>query len=466
MDLKSCRTKLCLTAIIVLIGIAGWFVLSGAHTSMVHTVRANGQPQLVSIEPLPPTDGEMCQWEPASYSPAALQQPERAARAAARSEADQGKPSETESRKPVRMIRDPYAAYSSVAVDPLHNEVVLTDENLFNILVYDRMANTPPSAKMTEPKRMIGGLNTKIEFQCGLYIDPLNGDIFAVNNDTVDRLVIFSRQAKGDVPPTREIHTPHGTFGIAVDEQAEELYLTIQHDSAVVVYRKYAKSEDSPLRVLQGDQTKLADPHGIAVDAKNNLIFIANHGATHSVDASLKGSKGNRSSGKSNWPLERAFAVPGSGRNLPPSITVYAKDAKGDTAPLRVIQGPNTQMDWPSGLAVDPERGELYVANDMGDSILVFDITAEGDVAPKRVLKGPATMIRNPTGVFLDAKNDEVWSANFGNHTATVFKRSAAGNTAPLRVIRSGPVKEPSLGIGNPHPIAYDTKREEILVPN
>src|SRR5437588_7678382 len=38
-------------------------------------------------------------------------------------------------RKPLRMIRDPNAAYSAVAVDTSHNEVVLTDENLFNVLV-------------------------------------------------------------------------------------------------------------------------------------------------------------------------------------------------------------------------------------------------------------------------------------------------------------------------------------------
>ena len=469
MSLKSSGMNLCWAVIAALIGVAGVFLFSGSHAGSAKFMsRAMGQPQLVAISPLPEMDGEMCEWEPASFSPIALQEQERTARAAApaRSEAEQGKQPEIETRKPVRTIHDPYAAYSSVAVDPIHNEVVLTDENLFNILVYDRTANTPPTAKMTEPKRMIGGLNTKIEFQCGLYIDPVNGDIFAVNNDTVDRLVIFNRQAKGDVAPTREIHTPHGTFGIAVDEQAEELFLTIQHDSALVVYKKYAKNEDSPLRLLQGDRTKLADPHGIAVDAKNKLMFVANHGAVHSVDANTKGASSNRRNGKANWPLERAFAVPGSGRNTPPAITVYAHDATGDTPPLRVISGPNTQMNWPSGLAVDSERGELYVANDMGDSILVFDISAEGDVAPKRVLKGPATMIRNPTGVFLDAKNDEVWAANFGNHTATVFKRTASGNTAPLRVIRSGPVKEPSLGIGNPHPIAYDSKREEILVPN
>ncbi|MEE8257027.1 MAG: beta-propeller fold lactonase family protein, partial [Acidobacteriota bacterium] len=137
-----------------------------------------------------------------------------------------------------------------------------------------------------------------------------------------------------------------------------------------------------------------------------------------------------------------------------------------DTPPLRVIQGPKTQMNWPAHIYLDPEREELYVANDMKNSILVFDSMASGDVAPKRVLQGPSTMIKNPTGVFVDLKNDELWVANFGNHAATVYKRDASGDTAPLRVIRSGPLGEQALGIGNPHPVAYDSKREEILVPN
>ena len=52
------------------------------------------------------------------------------------------------------------------------------------------------------------------------------------------------------------------------------------------------------------------------------------------------------------------------------------------------------------------------------------------------------------------------------NHSATVYDRAADGDTAPKRVIRSGPADQPALGIGNPHPVAYDTKREQILVPN
>ncbi|MEE8177886.1 MAG: hypothetical protein V3T65_07825, partial [Acidobacteriota bacterium] len=382
-----------------------------------------GPARLLSITPLPTpiadTDGGMCQWMPASASTSLM----------AALQAEQASGGDFPQRQPVRMIRDPYAAFSAVAVDTVHNEVVLTDENLFNILVYDRLDNTPPTATMTEPKRMIGGLNTKIEFQCGLYIDPTSGDIYAVNNDTVDTLVIFDRDAKGNVPPTRELYTPHGTFGIAVDEESQEMFLTEQHDNAVVVFRKSAVNDESPLRLLQGNRTQLEDPHGIAIDTKNKVMFVSNYGNSHQKRPGGTFYRPDRTAGKQNWPVREQ--VPGSGKFSPPSITVYALDATGDTPPLRVIEGPKTQMNWPAHLAIDVERGELYVANDMGDSILIFSTSATGDAAPVRVIQGPKTYLKNPTGVYLDLENDEIWAANFGNHAATVYPRGASGDVAP-----------------------------------
>jgi len=246
-----------------------------------------GNERLVSVDPLPEAGGEICESVPAAdpgHREAILMAAlEQSAEARAASLEARNAPTQDRSKlKPVRWIHDPYAAFSSVAVDPINNEVVMTDENLFQIMVYNRTTTTPPSARLTEPKRIIAGLKTKIEFQCGLYIDPKTGNIYAVNNDTVDTLVIFDRNAKGDVPPTRELHTPHGTFGIAVDEASEEMFLTLQHDSAMVVFRKYAEKDESPLRLLQGEATGLADPHGIALDSKNGWVFIANHGAVSS----------------------------------------------------------------------------------------------------------------------------------------------------------------------------------------
>ncbi len=446
--------------------IAGWIFAAGnikvpGFIGAVQSAlwRPSAPAQLVYYDPLPADamDEDKCEGPPVGVGAALAADP-----------LEDGASADPSGKKPARMIRDRYPSYSSVAVDPSKNEVVLTDENLFNVLVYNRLDNTSPTG-ITEPKRAIGGLKTKIEFQSGVHVDPKNGDIYAVNNDTVDTLVIFSGQAKGDVRPERELHTPHGTFGIAMDEAHQEFLLTVQHDSAVVTFPKTAKSDDAPIRLLQGEHTLLADPHGIAFDTKNDLIFVTNHGSVHQVrPGALVASGLIRASDlrKPNWPLGFGNAIPGSGKNLPPSVTVYSRTASGDAAPLRVIQGPKTQMNWPTGIAFDSRSNELFVANDMGDSILVFDGSAKGDVAPTRVLKGPKTLIKNPTGIYIDAINDELWVANFGNHTATAYKLTAAGDTAPLRTIRSAPADQPTLSIGNPHPVAYDTKREQLLVPN
>jgi DNA-binding beta-propeller fold protein YncE len=372
-------------------------------------------------------------------------------------------------RRAIRRIHDSYPAFSSIAVDLRNNEVVVTDENLFQILVYDRLASTPPGTSFSEPKRILGGSNTKIEFQCGLYIDPNSGDIYAVNNDTVDTLVIFTREQRGNSAPASELRTPHGTFGIAVSEQRSELFLSLQHSNSIVVFEKSARNRDVPKRLLQGPNTGIADPHGIALDTKRGLLYTTNHGSFRELsrdagDITQTGMYQGTFSSASTWPAERRVA--GTGKTLPSSITVHAIDAQGDAAPLRLLTGTRTRLNWPTGLAVDETTGELFVANDMGDEILVFAPDAQGDVAPLRVLQGPRTGLKNPTGITLDQSNRELWVANFGNHTATVYKMDASGNTSPLRTIRSGPADLPALMIGNPGAVAYDAKRQEILVPN
>jgi DNA-binding beta-propeller fold protein YncE len=272
-------------------------------------------------------------------------------------------------------------------------------------------------------------------------VDPQSGDIYSVTNDTIDTMTVFPWNAKGEMKPKRELYTPHGTFGISVDEAAQEMYMTVQHDNAVVVYPKLAAGDDKPRRELVGPKTQLEDPHGIAVDYKNKLMFVSNHG-------------------------NGIVAATNSGNFNPPSITVYPLNASGDTAPLRIIEGPKTRLNWPANMWVDSTHGELLVANDGDDSLVVFKIADQGDVAPTRILRGPMTHISKPTGVFLDEKNNELWVSNMGNHSATVFNRTATGDVAPKRIIRSAPLEKIALAIGNPGAVAYDSKRDEILVPN
>ncbi len=427
---------LLMIAALTLMETTGWNQDSSPLASGTPYHQQTGQPRLIRMEPLPMPEGEICQWEPASstnsytglfsqaQSPAEISRPEDA------------------DREPVRVIRDTYPTYSAVAVNLQTDEVFLQDENLFGIKVFDRTANTPPAAAFTEPKRAIaGGGVTKLEFNCGIYVDPKTCDIYSVTNDTIDTLTVFPWDASGEMAPQRELYTPHGTYGISVDEQAQEMYMTVQHVNSVVAYPKDAAGDDEPIRTIVGDQTQLNDPHGIAVDFNNQLLFVSNHGngIQHSTN---------------------------SGNFAPPSITIHDLQADGNAAPLRIIEGPRTQLNWPANMWVDGEKGELYVANDGEDSLLVFRITDNGNASPSRVVKGANTMISKPTGVFLDTKNDEVWVSNMGNHAATVYDRTANGHVAPKRIIRSAPLGKQAQAIGNPGAVAYDSKRDEILVPN
>ena len=398
---------------------------------------ARGPARLVGVDALPSAEGEMCEWMPASASSsmAALMQAQNAPAGVARTLVHLD-------RAPIREVKDTYPTYSAIAQDARSGDIFMQDENLFGIRVFDRMTDTPPNAAFSEPKRYLGGHNTKLEFNCGLYIDPKTGDIYSVNNDTTDMLVIFEANAEGDVPPTRELKTPHGTYGIAVDEVKGEMYMTVEHTNSIVAYPKSAKGTDKFLREIRGLNTKLADPHGISLHTKKNLMLVTNHGNT------LEG------------------ANPTYGVFLPPSITFYPMDGVGNIAPLRTIAGPKTRLNWPAHIWVDEAREEFYVANDADHSILVFGMDDDGDVAPRRMIRGPKTQIRNPMGVFVDLKNDELWVSNMGNHRATVFPRTANGDVAPKRVIRSAPPEKIAQAIGNPGAVGYDSKREEILVPN
>ena len=345
-------------------------------------------------------------------------------------------------RPPVRDILDTAPIYSSIAVDTEHNEVMLQDANTWSIKVFSRLDNAKPGDPPNEPRRVIGGPKTEVQFNSCVWVDPASGDIYSVENDIGDVIVVFPHDATGDVEPKRTLKVTHRAFAMAVDESTKELFLSVQYPPQVAVYSKTASGSDKPIRLLIGDKTHLSDSHGLAIDTKNKLLFI------------------------NNWGNISDYKTPGSGRFEPPSITVYALNADGDTAPLRIIQGPKTQLDWPGAMSVDPATGDLFVANDMGQSVIVFHSKDQGDVVPSRVIKGAKTHISYPTGVFVDAKNQELWVTSLGNSSATVYPLNATGDVAPLRIIRSAEEDKVSLRFGKTQALVYDPLRQQILVPN
>ncbi|MBI4483406.1 MAG: hypothetical protein HY652_11005 [Acidobacteria bacterium] len=369
--------------------------------------------------------------------------------------------------KPLRMVWDPYYSFAGIGVDPENHQIVVSDENRFNLLLYDRSKKYPGIA---EPLSIISGPKTDIEYVCGVFFDYKNGEIFGVNNDTLDKMIVFSRDAKGNTAPLRSLAVDHGAWGVYVDNTHDEAWITTQHINKINVYRRTAQGDEKQLRFIQGPHTGLADPHGVWVDVAHGEIFVTNHGSYHAVQpGEVEREEGGRrpeAGRRSEEPTELPELTPSTGRFDDPSITVHSRTATGDAKPLRVIQGPLTRLNYPLAISGDAEHNEIAVANDGDNSILIFSRTVQGNVAPLRVLKGPATQIAQPTGVFIDTKNDELWVSNWGNHRANVYRRTAQGNEAPLRTIASAPREAPSAGIGNPGAMAYDPARQQILVPN
>ena len=345
---------------------------------------------------------------------------------------------------PERTIRDLDPTYSAIGLDLMNDEIILQDNNLWSTRVFRRTDNTPAGVDLTEEKRVLQGDKTQIQFNNGLYIDPKNGDIYSVESDVGDKMVVFSHGADGNVPPKRKLHTIHRVYNLAVDESRQELYATIEFPSEIDVYAKNAAGEDLPIRRLIGPKTGLNSLHGIAIDEKNQLMYV------------------------NTWGYESDFKVQGTGRYEDPAIKVFALNASGDTPPLRVIQGDKTQLNWPAAMKLNPENGDLYVANDIGQSILVFSnaATASGNVAPARVIAGAKTKLSYPTGVALDLVHQEVWASNMGSSSATAYPLMANGDVAPIRQIRSAPEGKRSLNFGRTTAVAYDSTREQILVPN
>ena len=413
------------------------FSFSGTRTPVVLTYPASSLAKL-TIDP----SGDMCTWFGDS-----------AANVFADTSADLN--GMTGELPPVRYVMDPYPTFNGIALDTHGNRVLLSDENRKSLLTYELSAggNSPG---VTSPLWQVIGPQTEVGFIAGVEIDPQRHEIYAVNNDVEDRVAVFDYNANGNLKPKRHLYVPHQSWGISLNAARAEMALSVQQLSMVAIYRRDATGMDAPVRIIKGAQTHLADPHGVKWDTGHHEIIVASHGNSTDI---------------APYTAYDAQTSPGDehilgGKFVAPSISVFDETASGDAHPIRTIEGSNTGLNWPMGIDLDATHDEIAVANNGDNSILVFRRTAQGNVAPVRVIRGAKTGISSPMGVAIDAQHNELWVANYGDHTALVFARDASGDAVPKRIIRNAPAGTPTGGFGNPYAVAYDSKRDQLLVPN
>jgi len=414
-----------------------------------------------------------------AQSPSTAQKAPVSSHAAAPAKRPLARPVMVVDRPPARVLEDRNPTFNAIALNEKDKEIFISNNNkasVPSVLVYP--TEFRPGDRVMEPRRRIAGANSRLGDFCGMALSPENQELYTVQGEDT-AMKVFPTSGHGDISASRTLTIAHGAADVHLDKVHDELFISTEHINRISVYRRAAEGEEKPLRIIQGPHTGIADPHGLYVDPASDELFVTNYGnfretnenddteSTANEDSGGERKRDKPTAAKKAKPPRKVLPLaPSTGRFVPPFISVFARTAQGDAAPLRVIQGPHTGLNLPLGITRDPQTHQIIVANSGDNSVLFFDANASGDAVPVRVLKGSATNLRAPTGVAVDASRFELWVTSWENHLANVFPALAAGNVAPTRFLRSAPKGAPPATFGTPGAVAWDPKREEILVPN
>lgn len=284
-----------------------------------------------------------------------------------------------------------------------------------SITVYSAKANGDAT-----PVREIVGTKTGLGTVWGVALDA-DRNIYVANysgSNTSGDLTIYPAGSHGNVAPSATIiglasgDVMVSPSDVAVDS-AGNMYATAYGSNSISVYAPGSNGYAEPIQYISGSNTELLHPGYVAV-TKTKKILVANFGGG-SINVYAAGATGNAA------PVQQIFgtktglysptgvAVDDLGRiyasscncsmaGAAASITVYAKGANGNVAPIRTISGSNTELNGPNGIALD-SSGNIYVSQYFSNSVTVYANGANGDVAPIRTISGSATSLDEPAGL-------------------------------------------------------------------
>jgi len=207
------------------------------------------------------------------------------------------------------------------------------------------------------------------------------------------------------------------------------IYVTNLSGDSVTVYPVGTSGNASPTQFISGSNTGLTNPYAIAVDSSGN-IYVAN------------GIGGPVYTG---------------------TVTVYAAGSTGNVAPTAVIEGPETGLYAPEGIALNPLNGDIYVTNAAGGpsgngSITFYSPGSNGDVAPAGTITGSYTGLYAPAGLSLDPIGN-IYVANLANYIA-IYAAGSVGNVPPVLTIGGA-----LTGLTIPYDVALDSSLN-VYAPN
>jgi hypothetical protein len=264
-----------------------------------------------------------------------------------------------------------------------------------------------------------------------------------VANYTGNTVTVFATNAHGNAKPIRTIS---GTLvGLSAPlrltaDKAGNLYVANRGYMDVTVYSPASRGNQAPLRTLadsamNSPAAPLVDATGAAYVANcagcvgsgvNAILHFPKRAA--SPDFSIVGSKTDLTAA-SSLGLDAAGNLY-VGNSSGGAVTVYAKNAKGNAAPIRKLTPPGASDIQQVAYA----KGALYVADVSG--VYVYPSTAKGTAKPTTLFSDQQMSVTSPGAIFVTAtaKNPTIYVADYTGNAVVIVQTSG---TPPKLTLKS-----------------------------
>ncbi|MGH7812576.1 MAG: lectin-like domain-containing protein [Candidatus Binataceae bacterium] len=228
-------------------------------------------------------------------------------------------------------------------------------------------------------------------------------------------------------------------YGLAYDPNNQDLYAVNYGGGSVTAFsmsQLQTGGNQTPIAAIGGLRTGLAGALGIAVNSLNGDVYAAN-------------STGGPNYAGSVTMYNNSTIVGGGDPKADATIVGYPANANclSQSVPFNCCTGAGTGsctngLYSPQGVAIDPNTGNIFVANLGGPigtngmgSITEYAASANGPATPIAEIVGPSTGLSQPTGIAIDANSNLYVANNDGgpsaNGTVTIYTPASIAATAP-----------------------------------
>ncbi|NPD27101.1 DUF6519 domain-containing protein [Corallococcus exiguus] len=253
-----------------------------------------------------------------------------------------------------------------LARDPRRKELLVADTGSSTVLRFNLDAQGAT--------RPLGTYSEGVSQPTALVFDPVRDELYVANGGD-DSVAIFSRDGQGGLQQARVLSGKKtglsGPLGLALDAERKLLFVAgagkaqvtgltaatrASRSTFLALFDAQAEGDVVPLARWTGEQLGLNRAAGLALNAQRKELYVADHGAD--------------------------------------TVAVYPVDAllsgKEELKPVRILQGKSTGLSQPTSVSLDASGNELWVANAKSGTVTVYARDAQGNAAPVRTVEVPA----------------------------------------------------------------------------